>query len=81
MPLTTWTTLLASLVVTGEPGAPKTVERLLKEKGPPLFSARSASLQGRRLVVWVDARGFVRRTRAATVTEVELADGKPGTGG
>jgi RND family efflux transporter MFP subunit len=34
----------------GGPRLPKTVERLLKEKGPPLLSARSASLQGRRLV-------------------------------
>ena len=161
MSLTTWTALLASLLLTGEHGPPKTVERLVKEKGPPVFSARTASLQGRRLVatdldlveppakprafrgrvlvycedswealglwaatvgskmsratpllgfegpgakflavgagkgtgavellgparllvVWVDARGFVRRTRAATVTEVELADVKPGTGG
>src|SRR5262245_17309733 len=51
---TALTALLASLLVTGEPGPlawpPKTVERLLKANGPPLLSARSASLQGRRLV-------------------------------
>jgi hypothetical protein len=33
------------------------------------------------VVVWVDALGIVRSTRAATVTEVQLADGKPKTGG
>jgi hypothetical protein len=56
---TALTALLASLLVTGEPTGepgplpwpPKTVERLLQEKGPPWLSARSASLQGRGLVV------------------------------
>src|SRR5262245_58525668 len=156
------TALLASLFVTGGPpggpGPPRTVERLLQEKGPPLLSAHSLSLQGKRLVAkeldladpsakprafrgralvycedgwealglaaslvgskmsratpllgwegpganfltagagkntgavelpgpvrllvfWVDAAGRVRRTQAATVTEVQLADGQRG---
>jgi hypothetical protein len=159
------TALLAGLFLTGGPAGgpgplacpPWTVERLLKEKGPPLLSARSLRLQGKRLVAqeldvaepsakprafhgralvycedgwealglsaslvgskmsratpllgwegpgakslaaggkrtgavelpgparvlvfWVDEAGRVRRTQAATVTEVQLADVRRG---
>jgi hypothetical protein len=152
------TMLIAALtLVVTAPWTPKMVQQVLKEKGPPLLSARSANLRGERLiatdldlvepsakpgafkgrvliycddsyealglwaatvaermsratpllghegpgakclavgsepvpllrparvfVVWVDALGFVRRTRSGTVTEVQLTGGKPGAEG